>query len=132
MSDRRATGLSTIRGLACYWLPPLAWMGIIFYLSAQPDLPGPREPWLASLLSHAAHFGVYAILAYLCWRVLSRQGKIDRDALGLAFAASVLYGVSDEIHQSFVPGRAPSVLDVLVDTAGAATALGVTWWRKVR
>jgi VanZ family protein len=107
-------------------------MGVIFYLSAQPDLPGPPEPWLATLVSNASHFGVYAILAYLWWRLLSRLRKMDRDALVLALVVSVLFGLSDEIHQSFVPGRDSSVLDLLVDTAGAVTALGVTWWGRVR
>ncbi len=125
MSGIRTARRNTLRDLAWYWLPPVAWMGLIFYLSAQPDLPGPPEPWLAELFSNIAHFGVYAALAYWWWRALSRGKKLDRASLGLAFVVSVLYGISDEYHQSFVPGRDPSPLDVLVDAAGAATALWV-------
>ena len=131
----------TIRHLLWFWLPPLAWMGMIFYLSAQPDLPGPPEPWLATLFSNSAHFGVYGGLAFWWWRALrsSRRKpepqkalgkKGDRAALLLALGISVLYGASDEFHQSFVPGRDASLLDLLTDTAGAATALWLVWRRR--
>jgi VanZ family protein len=115
-------------------------MGIIFFLSAQPDLPGPPQPWLAELLTKSAHFFVYAGLAFWWWRALSRgrprqklRGRrADKVILAAAFAISVLYGASDEFHQSFVPGRDASWLDLLADAAGAATALGVVWWRRGR
>jgi len=44
-----------------------------------------------------------------------------------AFVITVLYGVSDEFHQSFVPGRTPDVADVAADAAGAALALTAAW-----
>ena len=52
MSDSGVTKRNLIRTLVWYWLPPLAWMGLIFFLSAQPDLPGPPSPWLFELLSN--------------------------------------------------------------------------------
>ncbi len=133
--DFSAKTCSILRNLAWYWLPPLAWMGMIFYLSAQPDLPGPPDPWLATLFSNGAHFGVYAALAFWWWRALwGIQRTSHREGMGmaliLAFLISVLYGASDEFHQSFVPGRDASILDLLVDAAGAAVALWLVWWRK--
>ena len=134
-------GRSALRDLVWFWLPPLAWMGMIFYLSAQPDLPGPPESWLNAwlidkLLKKGAHFGVYAGLAFWWWRALRRPQTLSeaketgKIALLLAFGVSVLYAVSDEFHQSFVPGREPRLLDVLIDATGAATALGLMWrWR---
>ena len=118
---------NTVGGLARYWLPPLAWMGMIFYLSAQSSLPGPPQPWLNTLLKKGAHFGVYAGLAFWWWRALrsAPQRLSNGTALALAFILTVLYAVSDEFHQSFTPGRQPSPWDVLVDAAGAATALGL-------
>jgi VanZ family protein len=102
---------------------------MIYYLSAQPDLPGPPEPWLATLFANSAHFGVYALLAFWWWRALRSFQKTQSAwvILLLAFLISVLYGASDEFHQSFVPGRDPSLLDWLVDMAGAATALWLVW-----
>jgi VanZ family protein len=117
--NQRPAVLTAIR----LWLPALVWMGLIFFLSAQPTLPGFHERWLNKLLSNGGHFGVYAVLALLCWRI-TRRGRWDgRVALAIAFVCAVLYGLSDECHQSFVPGRDPDVLDLAVDALGAAVAL---------
>ncbi len=132
MSDTRTTGRATIRNLIWYWLPPLAWMGVIFFLSAQPDLPGPPASLLDTLLKKMGHFVVYAMLAFLWHRALARGGMADPTALGLAFAIAVLYGLSDEFHQSFVPGRHPGLSDVIIDAMGAATAIGVIRWRNTK
>ena len=111
-----------IWNLAWYWLPPLAWMALIFYLSAQPELPSPPQPLLNTLFEKGGHFVVYALLAWWWWRALTRGGKTTWTGLGLALVISVLYGVSDEFHQSFVPGRTPSLLDLVFDAVGAAAA----------
>lgn len=132
MSDVGTTRRDTIRDLVRYWLPPLAWMGVIFYLSAQPQLPTAPEPLMDALLKKGGHFMAYALLALLWWRALSRGKKTDRTTLALAFVIAVLYGLSDEFHQSFVPGRHPSPWDVLIDAAGAAVAVGVIWLMKSR
>ena len=122
---------SIIGGLARYWLPPLAWMGMIYYLSAQSVLPSPPEPWLNTLLKKGAHWGVYAGLAFWWWRALrgareTSPGRLSNGiVLALAFILTVLYAASDEFHQSFTPSRHPSPWDVLIDAAGAATALAL-------
>jgi VanZ family protein len=122
---------SMVGGLARYWLPPLMWMGMIYYLSAQSALPGPPQPLLDTLLKKGAHFGVYAGLAFWWWRALgsARRSSPERlsngTVLALAFILTVLYAASDEFHQNFTPNRHPSLWDVLIDAAGAATALGL-------
>ncbi len=79
-----------------------------------------------------AHMTEYAVLALLMWRALRRPGRADRkpgrcNEMMLAFGLAVLFAVSDEIHQSFVPSREGRVLDVLIDALGAL--LGLLAWR---
>ena len=66
-----------------------------------------------------AHFTAYTILAMFIGNAISMH--IDKISLrlGIAFAGGVLYSVSDEIHQKFVPGRSCELRDVMIDSAGA-------------
>lgn len=108
------------------WAVVLAWMALIFFLSAQPELPHPESHWLDLLMSGGAHFGVYGVLAFLlCWAL----GGGPR-GMALAFGLALLYGVSDEFHQAFVPGRVPDVLDLVSDGLGAAAGLAA--WGMLR
>ena len=128
-----------IRQIAVAWLPAVLWMAFIFYLSAQ-SRPLGKTP--STALSYSAHFGEYAVLAFLLfWAQLSRgrwKGRVTL-SLAISFVLAALYGASDEFHQSFVPGRDASPLDVAADAAGAAFALILIgrWghdflWRQVR
>lgn len=98
----------------------LAWMGWIFYLSHQPTLGfPPLFPHQDKLM----HFTAYAVLGGFLLGALAvpPSGHGARQVL-LATIVASLYGASDEIHQAFVPGRNPDVIDWLADTAGALTA----------
>jgi len=103
------------------WLPVLAWAGLIFAFSSVPDLGTGLGDWdlAARKLAHAAE---YAVLGALLVRATGRAG--------LAFAIGTLYAVSDEIHQTFVAGRAGSPLDVAIDAIGVAC--GVMLWQTIR
>ncbi len=105
------------------WGLVLVWMALIFFLSAQPDVPHPDSGWLALLVSSGAHLFFYGVLALLLNWALGNGGR----GLALAFGLALLYGISDEFHQSFVPGRVPDPLDLVCDGLGAALALAV-WW----
>jgi VanZ family protein len=100
------------------WGPVILLMGIIFYLSSLPDPGGPP----GGLSDKTVHFGTYAALAALMVRALA-DGRADAVTAGrmlLAITAAAFYGVSDELHQRFVPGRSPEIADVLADAGGAA------------
>lgn len=99
------------------WLPAIAWGLVIFNVSSQSRLPGPDQPGFDKV----AHFGAYALLGWLLVRAA------DRSALPLALGAvlGVLYGATDEIHQMYVPGRSPDVMDWFADAAGVAAAFFV-------
>jgi VanZ family protein len=102
------------------WLPVLVWAALIFALSSVPDLGTGLGGW-DLMLRKLAHAGEFAVLGALLARALG--------AGWLAFAVGVLYGVSDEVHQSFVAGRQGSPVDVAIDAVGVA--LGVLLWRRL-
>jgi len=111
------------------WLPVVAWMGLIFYLSAQQDLPQTDTHWADLLLSSTAHAFLFGVLAVLWARALSES----RRGLLLAFALTMLYALLDELHQTLVPGRHADPWDLLCDGLGAALALGLwAWWQRRR
>jgi VanZ family protein len=75
---------------------------------------------LNHLLRKLAHFSVYFILGILVFNAMSRSGK---KKISWMILMCVLYAISDEIHQSFVPGRGPSIIDVFIDSTGAITGI---------
>jgi VanZ family protein len=119
------------RSLYQYWRWALvvAWMGVIFYLSSRSTLPRPKSV-SADLEAVAGHFTAYAVLALLVSYALSDSGISAIRRLIYAVVFAVMYGVSDEIHQSLVPGRDPAMLDICIDALGAITALA--GWQFVR
>lgn len=112
------------------WAVVVAWMGLIFCLSAQSTLPRLTPAGWPDVQSVAGHFAVYAVLALLLRAALARAG-VRRAALW-AFAIAVLYSASDEFHQSFVPNRHADVFDLMTDAAGAAAALFVAEKMRAR
>jgi VanZ family protein len=117
-----------VRQAAWLWLPLVAWMVLIFYLSSQPHLPSLPESRFDLLLKKGGHFAVFGVLAALWWRVTSHPTWKAWSVWGCALALTVLYATSDEFHQAFVPGRHPSPVDLMIDTAGAVVALGLVAW----
>jgi VanZ family protein len=96
--------------------PPLLLMALIFFFSAQPDLNSGLGIW-DTIGRKLIHAGTYGALWFLWWRALGRTAP--------AVAITLLYAVSDEYHQTFVPGRPGSPLDVLIDAAGVLIAIGL-------
>ena len=107
------------------WLVAVAWMALIFAVSAQAALPEAPDPLLDILLKKLAHMLEYAILCLLLW------GALPMDTPLWAWVLAVLYAISDEIHQTFVPGRNGWVVDVLVDGVGAGLAVLAIWRLRV-
>jgi VanZ family protein len=93
-------------------------MAVIFALSAQSTLPSLSEEMADTVFKKTGHAVAYAILCVLIARGFGNVQPLIRRLLA-AVALSALYGASDELHQSLVPGRTPRVFDWLVDVAGA-------------
>jgi len=101
------------------FLPALLYAAVIFALSAQAN---PLQSLPPEILVHdkLLHLLEYAVLGALLVPGLRLAGFSARGALLLAVALASLYGVTDEVHQSFVPGRTADVFDWMADTVGAA------------
>lgn len=107
------------------WSPALIMMLLIFLFSARASYELPNFNWADRLVKKSAHMIGYALLAAFYWRALDYKPE----RRWLAWLLAVSYAVTDEWHQSFAPGRHPSVWDVLLfDNLGALTAL----WLSVR
>jgi VanZ family protein len=104
-----------VRRVAGAWLPAVAWAAVIYWFSSLSTLPVPQLDGLDKV----EHFTAYGLLAYLSARGCAASRLPP--AWGLVLAC--LYGVSDELHQAFVPGRSADVFDWMADAAGAAAAL---------
>lgn len=89
-----------------------------------------NQEWLMEygslLIRKSAHMGEFALLAGLLLQ-LFQTTKYHKFAYLYAFIGTVLYAISDEFHQLFVPGRAGLWQDVVVDGCGALLALGVCY-----
>ena len=101
------------------FLPAALYAAVIFALSAQAD-PLPFLPPEFLLHDKLLHGMAYAALGGLLVPGFRGAGRSALAALLLAVGVSSLYGATDEIHQSFVPGRSPDPLDWVADTLGAA------------
>ena len=112
------------------WGPVLAWMGLIFVLSAQSQLPTPQEYWLDVLVEKSAHTFEFAVLGALLSRALAGGRSPSWRVMGTAVLLAWIYALLDEWHQSFVPGRSADWHDVVFDWLGAVLGawLWSRWW----
>ena len=114
----------------------LVWMAVIFLLSSEGhDISSGRsdtvvyalqsagitwqEDLLTFLVRKSAHITAYFILGVLTYNVIRLHRLSTRWHIAISIAVVVLYAISDELHQLFVPGRSGEVRDVIIDsTAG--------------
>lgn len=101
------------------YVPMVVVMGTIYLLSAQPgeNLSLPQLPGLDKL-AHMAAYGILALSILFAFTKSSKKNDAKRVVL-LTVGCCLAYGITDEFHQAFVPGRSPSLLDLLADCIGA-------------
>lgn len=109
------------------WAPFVSWALLIFLFSARPTKTVSEvyiEDFIAKKLAHILEYGFFATLLY---RALIGQGVKKKKAGLYSIVFSVIYGATDEFHQSFIPGREPAIRDVIFDTIGATLAIYTIW-----
>jgi len=90
----------------------------VYWLSSISTIPAIKSP---ISLDKIAHIGVYFVFCWFAHRAAFHQLRYRRlrtNALVIAFVATAVYGVLDEIHQRFVPGRSFDVYDMIADAGG--------------
>ncbi len=136
-----------VRPMMLRWLAPGIWMGLIYYASTgvgsaknTSRIIGPLLRWIFGAVSDETVWSIqfyirktghavgYAVLAILCWWALTHPPRWTRDAWQtrnalIAWSIASVYAITDEIHQSFIPSRQGSALDVLLDACGACAGL---------
>lgn len=106
-------------------LPALIWMGLIFYWSSQSSLPIDGQPQ-SGAYHRVGHIVAYAVLA-----ALVRYAVAGHPTPGwLALAITIAYGISDEVHQTFVPYRTGTLRDVLIDSVSAGVTIAALTLRR--
>ena len=94
----------------------IAWAGLIFYLSSQPGID---TPLLFPGQDKLFHLIVFGILGFFLMGAMKITGNgYRRNQVWLVVLIVILYGISDEFHQYFVPGRSTESLDALADGIG--------------
>ncbi|MCA8944494.1 MAG: VanZ family protein [Planctomycetes bacterium] len=104
------------------WGSAIGWAGVLWMLSARSSHGQPGPLWF-SVVWNSGHVVVYFVLSILVMSALTGRPWSHRVRVLVAIAISTLYGVVDELHQSTVPGRDCSILDVCSDFVGSV--LGV-------
>jgi VanZ family protein len=109
------------------WIPVLLYAGLIFYISSQPYLGLPNQIVLLDPESLSLHLFEFIPLGFLTARAASRTHALNSfNSFNFPSFIGSLYGLSDEVHQYFVPGRTSSIIDFMADTAGVM--IGVFLW----
>ena len=116
-----------MRKILSYWLPPILWAVVIFSFSSLPTIKASQFFWKDFLIKKSAHVFEYAIFTILLYRALKAYGMTQKNAAVSAIFMALLYGISDEIHQTFTPGREPRIRDVFFDTIGSLLGIYSLW-----
>jgi len=122
-----------------YWLPPLILMAMIFYVSSRSSLPQAKGEWIDALIKKISHIAEYTLLFLLlvrAWKwTFGTRGTVRGNDVARALWAGLLttaaYGVSDEVHQAFVPRRHANWYDVVIDAA-VPLLLCLLWYGRRR
>lgn len=115
-----------------YHLPACLWAILIFALSS---IPRPQPPSMgvkvADKLYHFMEFFIFGFLLARAFLSIASQGK-EHKAVLVAAALGIFWGVVDEIHQAFVPGRDASFFDAFADAAGVLFISAIMLWKVGR
>ena len=101
------------------YLPAIFWMVLIFFLSSRPGTSVADNQILNFIFFKSLHLIEYSVLFFLVYWANKKTFNFSFwEAVLLSFILTIIYAISDEIHQIFVPTREGKLRDVLIDTFG--------------
>jgi len=112
------TGKSQLRNFLVCWLPLILYCLAIYIQSGRSS---PKSIPDVRFLDKILHFCAYGVLGILFFRAYNTLAlKSDKNLLiVISIASTILYGISDEIHQYFVPVRQADIMDVIANSIGS-------------
>ena len=110
------------RNFLMYWLPVVLYCTVIFIQSAYPAIAQLQEVPFGDKYLHIAGYALLGMLFFRAFRSLQIGNRLFVASL-LSIVASTAYGISDEIHQYFVPCRTADVMDALADMVGSSVGV---------
>jgi VanZ family protein len=133
------------------WALAFLWMAVIFFLSSQNgsessglstslfkplfemlSFTGISTDNFSLIIRKSAHFISYLILGILVFRALDTYQIELSQKVYMSMLLCIGYAISDEIHQIFVPGRAGTLMDIFIDSAGSATSLAFMHAKRIK
>ena len=111
------------------WVPVITWMAVIFFFSSQHKVSVSEDSLINFLFFKTLHVLEYYLLYFLSYRAV--RNTWNKQTTGVwymtAFVLTVIYAVTDEIHQVYVPTREGRLRDVIIDTGGAVLSWLTLW-----
>ena len=130
---RHRGGAAGMTGWARRWGPTLACMAVIFLLSSQSGLRASDDAGVDGPLRHLAHVAIYALLSFLLVLAMANGARLTARLMLAAAVLALLYGVTDEFHQTFIRDRTGHAIDLLWDGIGAVVGVvAAAGWQRLR
>jgi VanZ family protein len=110
------------RNFMISWLPVVLYCTVIFIQSSYPSVVRLHDVPFGDKYLHVAGYALLGMLFFRAFRSLHGGNRLLL-AILLSISASTTYGISDEIHQYFVPSRSADVMDALADMVGSSVGV---------
>ena len=114
-----------------YWLLVIVYMSFIFYISSLPGTHLITKISIYDKILHVVEFFILAALLYKCFDIADNKA-LRENRYFLAITITIIYAISDEFHQSFVPGRVADLNDIIADAFGASLILAFKLLRNLK
>ena len=100
---------------------------VVEFIPSIKNMPEPEKEnvidRIESIIRKIAHYSIYTLVGILLMSLMSTYKIKELDRIAVSLIVGVIYAVTDEIHQAFVPGRGPLVTDVILDSMGVLTGI---------